>query len=118
MKIVFLVSELKSSEPKTLRTVSTIWPPKIILLFPDSNKGISNNAVLRYVVLNAAGKDTVRIFWLSVQIIQNISSTATYIVKLACMWGSHGQEMGQGATEDGVSGGHMHIYWYNFLHNF
>jgi len=51
-----------------------------------------------------AGKAAVRMFWFSIRIIQNISCTVAYIVKLTCKWGSHGQKMGQTAIE-GKGGG-------------
>ena len=57
-------------------------------------------------MLNAAGKEAVRMFWFSIQIIQNISCTATYIVKLTCKLGGHGQEMGRRAIGGEGRGGH------------
>ena len=61
-------------------------------------------------MLNAAGKAAVRMFWFSIQIIQNISCTAAYIVRLTYKWGSHGQKMGQTATEGRGGGGRDNMY--------
>jgi hypothetical protein len=54
-----------------------------------------------------AAKASVRMFWFSVQIIQNIYCTAAYTVKLTSKWRSHGQKMGQTA-----SGGRGEDYMY------